>query len=849
MNKFLVLIFLLIFYFNVCAQNKIETTFKENDTSQNALLKEDSLNVVRIPIFSSNSGEAESDLDAQDISGILQSSRDIFTSTAGFNFGNARFRIRGYDPENNIIMINGVKVNDLETGWASWSSWGGLNDVTRYMEIHTGISACRINFGGPGGYTNINTRASSIRKGHKISYALSNRSYDHRVMYTTSTGEMKNGWNFSFSGSMRYANEGYVEGTYFEAWSYFAAAEKKINTNHTINLSVFAAPLTQARQGIATQEAYNLAGNNYYNPFWGYQQGKKRSARVAKNHTPVIMLTHLWRISEKSKLQSSLYYNFGRRGITALNWNDTKDPRPDYYRYLPSYYALTNPAEAQRLTELWQTDVNTRQINWDELYYANYNNLHTVVNANGISGNNVTGLRSKYIVEEQRSDVKQLGWNIIYNNKVNDKLYLSAGYTGIKHQGIYFKTVNDLLGGDYWLDVDQFAEQLSSDGSAVQNDISTPNKIIKQNEKFGYNYTIQVNQHEAFSQLEYNIGQLEFYAGIQLSQTAFWRTSEWANGKFPENSAGTSKKQNFLNYGAKMGATYKINGRNYVTINGMYLTRPPQVRIAYVSPRTRDNLIDGLTSEKILSGDINYIARYTNIKTRATLYYTQINDQLWSRSFFHEEYRNLVNYTMNGVDFLHTGIELGIEGNLTQQLTLIGVFAHGQHLFNSRPTATITRDNSSEILANRTVYIKNYRLGNMPQTAASAGVKYSGKKFWFAGANFNYYANIYLEPNPDRRTEEALANFVTTDPQWNQNIRQEKLSNAYIIDFYAGKSWKIKQYFLNLNISVNNLLNNKTFATGGFEQLRFDPNDVNKFPPKYTYHLGTTYFLMLGLRF
>ena len=85
-----------------------------------------------------------SDLDAeisgQEVSGILRSSRDVFANTAGFNFGAARFRVRGLDGEENAVSVNGILINDLESGYAPWSLWGGLNDVTRWTETRTGIS-------------------------------------------------------------------------------------------------------------------------------------------------------------------------------------------------------------------------------------------------------------------------------------------------------------------------------------------------------------------------------------------------------------------------------------------------------------------------------------------------------------------------------------------------------------------------------------------------------------------------------------------------------------------------------------------------------------------------------------
>jgi hypothetical protein len=138
----------------------------------------------------------------------------------------------------------------------------------------------------------------------------------------------------------------------------------------------------------------------------------------------------------------------------------------------------------------------------------------------------------------------------------------------------------------------------------------------------------------------------------------------------------------------------------------------------------------------------------------------------------------------------------------------------------------------------------------MPQTAGSIGFKYNAPKYWYAGTNFNYFANIYLDPNPDRRTEEALANYVTSDPQIGEIIDQEKLENGYSLNLYAGKSWKLKNNsFVRLNINVNNVLNNTDFKTGGFEQLRYDATQIDRFPPKYGYMYGLTYFAMVSYLF
>jgi hypothetical protein len=824
----------------------------QTDTASTTGADSSLLNSKVVPTFTTSLDISEDDVEAQDVSGLLQSSKDVFSNVAGFNFSAARYRVRGYDSENYFVSMNGLTLNNPESGRAIWAFWGGLNDITRYQESKAGISASSYNFGGIGGFSNINARATAVRKGTRISYALANRSYQHRAMITHSTGLMDNGFAVAVSASTRLSNEGYVDGTYYSGASYFISLEKRLNEKHSLGLVAFAAPTVQGRRSISTQETYDLTGNNYYNSYWGYQNGEKRNSRVRNNHTPMIMLNHYFNINDKTKLNTSAFYSFGKQGNTRLNWYNAADPRPDYYRNLPSYYNI--PGEEQNyadLTAAWQSnDPSTTQLDWDHFYFANSKNLFTQTNANG-TGESVQGNRAKYIIEEARTDISHYGLNTVLGHQKTDNIRLTGGLSASLYKSNNFKIMNDLLGADFWVDVDQFAERDFEDETIAQSDVNNPNRIIEEGDRFGYDYDISINTYNAFGQIEGTSAKIDWFAALSASTTTYWRTGNMKNGLFPEDSYGDSEKQNFFNYGTKAGIIYKITGRHLIRLNGAYLTRAPFARNAFVSPRTRNQIVPGLENEKIMSGDLSYLVRYPKVKIRSTAYYTTIKDKSWARSFYHDELNTFVNYMMTGVDQLFMGVEFGAEVNITSTIIAQGAFATGQFLYDSRPEATIIQDNSTELLAeNKTIYFKNFRIGGIPQTAASIGLKYNSPKYWFTGVNFNYFANTYLDANPDRRTEEALSKYIDTDPQVDGIIDQTKLDDDYVINFFIGKSWRLKnKYYLRLNLNVNNVLDNTDFETGGFEQLRYDQNDIDKFPPRIGYMLGRTYFAMVSFSF
>ncbi|MEI6820926.1 MAG: carboxypeptidase-like regulatory domain-containing protein [Bacteroidota bacterium] len=781
--------------------------------------------------------DLEDDNKGQSVSGLLHSSGDVFTSTASYVFGQEYFRTRGYDSDNSSVYMSGINVNDAENGRPSFSEWGGLNDATSNKEIISGINPSRFSFGAVGGATNISTRASLQRKQFKVSYSLSDKTYTNRVSLTYSTGLMKNNWAFTVSASRRWGSEGYVQGIFYDANSYFVSIEKKFNNSHSIGLTAYGAPTKRGMQAGAVQEAYDLTNNKYYNPNWGYQNGEVRNARVKDSHEPMIILSDYLVLDSKTKLTTSLGYSFGYSGNTALNWYNASDPRPDYYRYLPSWQTDANAIAVS--TNAWQTNQSISQLNWNKLYQINYLA-------------NYMGTQANYIVEERRNDQNQFSFSTLLNKEVNKNVRIDGGLEVKSLVSHNFKVLNDLLGGNYWVDIDQFAQQdFIGDTNKLQNDLNNPNRKINVGDKFGYDYDMHVNSGLLWAQTELTSNKLDYFFAGNLSATSFWRHGNMMNGRYPTNSYGDSKVSNFIDGGLKGGATYKINGRNFIVANADWSTRAPYEANSFVSPRTKNELTPDIKSEKIEAGDISYIARFPAFKLRLTVFQTMFQDQSEIRYFYDDDLATFVNYVMTGVSKTHQGIEFGAEIKASQRISITTVASLGNYRYTSRPTATISYDNGSQADVTKTVYMKNFYVAGTPQSAMTLGLNYRHPKNYFVNLNLNYYAGMYLDFNPDRRTSAAVANMDPSDPLIASIVNQQKLPNGSTVDASVGKSWTIKGIYYSINLSVSNVLDNKDIVTGGYEQMRFDytNKDLNKFPPKYFYGFGRTYFLNLSVRF
>ncbi|HET8753508.1 MAG TPA: carboxypeptidase-like regulatory domain-containing protein, partial [Salinimicrobium sp.] len=391
------------------------------------------------------------------ISGLLQSTKDVFLNAAAFDFSPTFFRPRGLDSDNGKLLINGIEMNKLFNGRPQWSNWGGLNDVQRNQVFSMGLDASEVSFGGLAGTTNILMRASEYAPGGKVSYAISNRGYSGRIMGSYSSGLQSNGWAYTIALSRRFAEESFRDGTLYDANSFFVAVEKKINDNHSLNFSGIFTPNRRGKSSANTQEVYDLKGIKY-NSYWGYQDGEIRNSRIRNIQEPILMLNHYWKISETININNNLAYQFGSEGNSRLDYGGSRlltgpdgneifigggsNPEPSYYQKLPSYFLRFEDDKNYQAAYLAQQDfIENGQLDWTALYSAN----QTMAAAGG---------NSIYILYEDRNEDRLFIANSILDVELTPKVNLNGKLSFRKLISENFAQVLDLLGGNTFLDVD-----------------------------------------------------------------------------------------------------------------------------------------------------------------------------------------------------------------------------------------------------------------------------------------------------------------------------------------------------------------------------------------------------------
>jgi hypothetical protein len=777
----------------------------------------------------------------QNISTTL-SNRDVYISQASFSFSPMRFRMRGYDNNYETTYINGVHFNSLERGGFNYSALGGLNDAMRNRENVYGLQSSSFSFGNLGGVSNINTRASAYAAGVRSSIAFTNRAYRYRAQATYATGLRPDGWAFTASGVVRWANDGIVDGTFYNSGGYFLSAEKVFNPRHSLSLVTFGAPTQRAQGSATTQEVYDLAGSIYYNSYWGYQDGKKRNSRIVKSFDPTVIFSHDFKIDEQKRLRTGLAYHYSLYSNSALTFYNAPDPRPDYYRELPSFWPGTEAGE--RIANEWKTNPDVRQIDWAELY------LENAKNKNG---------NAKYAVERRHNNLSELAFNSTFTNEISKKFKLTAGVEFKKSKGMHYKTMEDLLGASQWVDIDQFAERdFPSNPDIIQNDVRNPNRIIREGDIFGYNYDINLTHANVFIQNEWNFDRLEVHYAAKMTYTGFYRFGHMENGRavaVGAQSYGKGKSWWSVDPSIKGGLTYKFDGRNRIMVNAMRESRAPLSTNSYVSQRIKDSAIP-MRPEEITSFDAGYAFTFPGVRGRISGFHTEIVNSVDMLGYYDDEFRTFINHTLTQANKRYMGVEAGLSVVLNTSFTVSMAGTLADYTYTNNAMGIKSPENGSFADVYETVMTKGLYLANGPQMAANITLDYYHPKMWFADITLNYFDKNYLDFAPNRYTEDNRMKY-TTQEMIDALGTQERLQGGFLLDASLGKLIYLPQRrSLNVNLSMSNILNNQKMITGGFQQARLplvdgavDAGNLNRFPNKYYYAWGFNMFLNIGYRF
>ena len=737
----------------------------------------------------------ENKLGSQEFPEILKTTPGVYATKQGGGYGDARINIRGFNQRNIAVMINGIPVNDMENGWVYWSNWSGLSDVTRTMQVQRGLGASKLAISSVGGTMNIITKQSEQKKGITYKSTYGNNGYFKNAL-TLSTGELSTGTAVTFSGSRTVGN-GYVNGTWIDAWSYFLSITQKISENQRLVLTGIGAPQQHGQRSYQTKFATFQDKGLIYNDQVGLDKdGEEFTLRRNFYHKPQFALNHYWNVTEKTFLATSAYASYGRGGGTG-----------DYGRIAGDKYYKFYNAEGYI----------------DVANFQNYNTGAAAFESDGTPITNMPDADGKYAAGIiQRASMNEHNWYGVLStltHELTESVNLIAGIDVRSYKGLHYRKVTDLLGADYYFEPGYIDDNRPDGYKAVVGD------------KVGYDNDGYNRWGGLFTQIEYSKDALSLFTALSGAMNQYMRVDRF---NYTTAEDQKSEWQTFSGFNVKGGANYNLNETMNVYVNSGYFSRAPKFADVFVN--YSNDLATEINNEKVFSFEAGYGLRSKLLSANINVYNTQ-----WMDKSFQMRYNDANGDTkyanITGQNALHRGVELDLISNPVKGLSITGMASIGDWTWKNNAEGKIFDDNNT-LLSEITLYADGLKVGDAAQTGMALGARY---KFDFGlsfDADFILYDRLYANYDPEDRTNPDETSQPLEVPSYS------------LIDAGVSYSFKVKNVGMMLRANVNNLLDTE-YISEATDFIRYDDNnikieDINQ--GKGFYGMGRTFNVSLRIK-
>lgn len=684
----------------------------------------------------------------QELPEVLKTTPGVWTTRDGGGFGDAKTNMRGFQSANVAVMVNGIPVNDMENGTVYWSNWTSLNDVTANIQTQRGLGATIVSTPSIGGTINMTTRTIDVERGGSVWYGMGNDGMNNYGV-KVSTGLMKNGWAVTVLGSHKWG-DGYIQGTEFDNYTWFINVSKRINDNHQLSLTGFGAPQEHDRRssqnGLSIM-GYQTYGRQYmgedkmyrYNPTFGYDNtGQVRTSTRNFYHKPQISLNHIWKIDDSSSLSSAIYVSLSRGGGYSGQGSGL-----DGYSY-SDWYGASNGR------------LNTKFRRADGTF--DYGKIQDI--------NEASTNGSKLVMATQWNSHKWFGLVSSYKKEIGlqngNRLNLTGGVDMRYYIGQHKNTINDLYGGEYFIDFST-RKGIKPSLNAAAADPNWKFEKLGVGDVVYRNYNGYTRQEGIYGQAEYTMldERLNLVLSGAINNTGYWRK----DFLYYDKAHSKSEVLNFWGGTVKGGANYNFDKHNNAFFNIGYISRVPFFSGgAFLQSNTSNATNKNALNEKVFSVEVGYGYQSKQFALTLNAYLTDWMDRTTTRSGdFSNGDRYYIN--MGGVDARHMGVELNFNYVPVSWLNIEGMMSLGNWKWNSnasgyfynqqgQPLASLSLKNGEVQLADgigapnhlkSTINQKGVRVGGSPQTQGSLSAMFIPFKGFRIGGDWVMHARNYSD--------------------------------------------------------------------------------------------------------
>ncbi|MGQ7945746.1 TonB-dependent receptor [Flavobacterium sp. WC2509] len=757
-----------------------------------------------VAVSTIKASEIQQKLGTQEFPEILKNTPSVYATKGGGGFGDSRINIRGFDQKNIAVMINGMPVNDMENSSVYWSNWAGLSDVTSAMQVQRGLGSSKLAISSVGGTINIVTKTSEQKEGGSIGSTFGNANY-FKTQVSYNTGVLENG----LSASILYSHtmgDGYIDGTEFDAHNYYIGLGYQTkNKKHDFQFTFTGAPQWHNQRysniTIATYQKYGSLDdpNTKYNSDWGMLNGEVYNMRRNFFQKPVMSLNWDYAINETTKLSTVVYGSWGRGGGSAPTGGvngkfstDASFKKADGTIDYDKIYAYNTGKPIQYYTDGVPTGAFVKRTMLNGQFVNSANAGAMANDASGFPGG--APASSAGISRIMSSNEHNwYGGVVNLDKKITTNLTWDIGLDARTYFGRHYQNVNDLLGGSVFYDNKNVNFQPQGRYLSETYSVSAPWNAWSNSdnvEKIGFHNDSKVNWLGAFTQMEYSNDNLTAFIQGAVSNQAFQRIDSFIY-KTTDPLSKTSF-ENILGGNVKGGANYNINEHHNVFANAGYYSKQPFFNAVY--PNNKSVVNPNLTNEKILGVEGGYGYRSKIVNVNLNYYYTTWKD----RNYRYNDPATAANpggyFDFQGINEMHTGVELEANSRITDKLKINGMFSYGNWEYSGEAKST-KFDQNNTVLSSGILYLDNVKVGDAAQMTASLGASYEILERVTLDANYNYNNNLYASIDPTKFDSPT-------------NKGSLELPSYGLVD--AGISYKIlvgkhKDNSVNFRLNVNNV--------------------------------------------
>ncbi len=772
--------------------------------------------------------QIQEELGSQPIPMILNSTPGVYATTDGADGNGPSVSIRGFKQRNVSVMLDGIPVNDMETGGVFWNNWFGLDMVTQTMQVQRGLGASKLALPAIGGTINIQTEGIESKKKTSVKQEVSTfGSYRTSIGHTS--GRTASGWGYTLAASFQKA-KGYNEQTNSQGYFYYLKIQKELG-KHILSVSAMGAPSERGvrsyRQKLATysheysREIVTGSEDDYMRLSNYHQEDldiESQNLNAVDKEAAISELNDSYSyentdeyLNERNEMNFIDTVGVVEKGLKynvhwgKLNGNIQQERTNKYHK--PTF----NLRDSWHLNDKWyvsniaymslgkgggsRLSSSLGTGDYDDDYQVDLQRFYDSNTIGGIFGPPIDGtysdteLKSSRILRKLYNNHFWAGILSTFQHDPSEDLAISGGLDFRYYEGEHYAEVHDLLGGDYYVNDDD------------ANSSTNQDKMKREGDKIDFHNRSFVKWGGAFVMLEYKKQNWNSFINLTGVYQGYDRIDYFALKDESGNYERTGIKW-IPGYTIKAGGNYNLNEFNNVYMNLGYLNRTPVFSnvIGY-----SNDYVENTENELIKSIELGYSYSKKSTTFKTNLYYTDWNNRPLDRLLSVElDDGSRISANIPAMSAVHMGVESDLAVQFHPKVRVNLFVSFGDWKWDSKQDSIILRDPETQKpyidpITNeaKLIYYDAYgvKVGDSPQSQMGISVKWDIVKNLYIKPRFTYFSNHYSEFDP----------FSLFDG--NEGRQSWKIPAYGLLDIHVGYAIYLGKSKIDIRASVFNALN------------------------------------------